>query len=300
MFDFTPKQPFLVAIDSDGCVFDTMEVKHKECFAPNVIKYFGLAGVSKCARETWEFVNLYSKTRGVNRFPALVEHLELTAARPEVLVRGVKIAVPASVRDWVAQEPTPSNPALEKAIAVSDDPDLKRLLEWSRAVNHAIEETVRNVPPFPYVRDCLERMRSCADVLVVSATPQEALQREWEEHDLTKYVVAICGQEIGTKRECLQTARHYPPCHTLMVGDAPGDYQAACLNGALFFPINPGNEEASWKRLLEEGLDRFCAGTFSGKYQEELLADFDQYLPEQPPWKKKSEVRNTKFETNLK
>ena len=36
---------------------------------------------------------------------------------------------------------------------------------------------------------------------MVSATPHEALQREWEEHDLAQYVVAICGQEIGTKKE---------------------------------------------------------------------------------------------------
>ena len=26
-----------VGIDSDGCAFDTMEVKHKECFIPNTI-----------------------------------------------------------------------------------------------------------------------------------------------------------------------------------------------------------------------------------------------------------------------
>ena len=105
MIEFPPKHPYLVGIDSDGCVFDTMEVKHKECFAPNVIKYFGMAGVSKYARETWEFLGtLYSKTRGVNRFPALVVHLELTAARPGSTARGVKIGVPQLVRDWVARE----------------------------------------------------------------------------------------------------------------------------------------------------------------------------------------------------
>ena len=286
MIDLTPKHPFLIGIDSDGCVFDTMEVKHKECFAPNVIKYFGLAGVSKYAREACDFVNLYSKSRGINRFPALIEELDLTAARPEVLARGVKIAIPQSVRDWVAKEPKPNNPSLEKAVHATGDHDLKHLLEWSRAVNRTIEEIVHDVPPFPYVRACLERMVVRADVLVVSATPHEALQREWDEHDLTKFVVAICGQEIGTKKECLQTARHYPPCHTLMIGDAPGDHKAAVANGALFFPINPGAEEESWKRLLDEGMERFFAGTFSGKYQEELLADFDRYLPELPPWKR--------------
>lgn len=73
MTDFTPKHAYLVGIDSDGCAFDTMELKHKECFIPNTIHYWGLQGVSKYAREAAEFVNLYSKSRGVNRFPALVE-----------------------------------------------------------------------------------------------------------------------------------------------------------------------------------------------------------------------------------
>ena len=125
---------------------------------------------------------------------------------------------------------------------------------------------------------------SQTDIMVVSATPQEALVREWEEHDLAKHVVAICGQEIGTKKQSLEVASQYEPNYTLMVGDAPGDYKAAVANDALFFPINPGNEEASWKRLFEEGIERFLSGTFSGDYQKQLLDEFESYLPEKPPW----------------
>ena len=62
--DLKPAKEFFIGIDSDGCVFDTMEIKHKECFAPMFIKHFDLQAVSKYAREVWEFVNLYSKTRG--------------------------------------------------------------------------------------------------------------------------------------------------------------------------------------------------------------------------------------------
>ena len=40
--DFRKTQDFFIGIDSDGCAFDTMEVKHKECFIPNIIKYFEL------------------------------------------------------------------------------------------------------------------------------------------------------------------------------------------------------------------------------------------------------------------
>ena len=56
-------------------------------------------------------------------------------------------------------------------------------------------------------------------------------------------------------------------------------------NKALFFPINPGAEEASWKRLLDEGIDRFVKGTFAGAYQKQLNDEFDSYLPATPSWK---------------
>jgi len=284
--DITPRHDFLVGIDSDGCAFDTMELKHKECFIPNIISHWGLQGVSRYAREAAEFVNLYSKSRGINRFPALIETLELVNERPEVQARNVHVEIPQSLRDWVKRESRLSNPALEEEVKRNGDAGLRKALEWSRAVNAAIAAMVHGVPPFPFVRESLERLAQHADILVVSATPHEALQREWEEHDLAKFTLAICGQEIGTKKEVLGAAAKYPPSHTLMVGDAPGDYHAAQANGALFFPIVPGNEEQSWRRLYEEGIKRFLSGKFDSRYQAELLAEFEHRLPSTPPWKK--------------
>jgi phosphoglycolate phosphatase-like HAD superfamily hydrolase len=282
--DFQPEREFLVGIDSDGCVFDTMELKHKECFIPAFINYYGLQGVSKYAREASEFVNLYSKSRGVNRFPGLVEQLDWLRRRPEVKARGVTPPDPQGLRRWIAAEPRLGNPALKRALEATSDPDLQLALRWSEAVNAAIAATVRGVPPFPYVRECLERLAEPADLLVVSATPSEALHAEWEEHRLAPLVRMICGQELGTKKEMLGLASRYPRGNVLMIGDAPGDYKAAAANDCLFFPINPGREEASWQRLYEEGIDKFLAGAFAGSYQQELLKEFDRYLPETPPW----------------
>jgi phosphoglycolate phosphatase-like HAD superfamily hydrolase len=152
------------------------------------------------------------------------------------------------------------------------------------AVNESIERIVRGVPPFPLVRQCLSRLAAKADMLVCSGTPGEALEREWDEHNLRGLVGAICGQEIGTKKEILHVSKKYPVGHTLMIGDAPGDHSAATANGALFFPINPGAEEQSWQRLYDEGIERFFNGRFSGTYQQELLKEFDRCLPDQPPW----------------
>jgi phosphoglycolate phosphatase-like HAD superfamily hydrolase len=283
--EFQPEREFLVGIDSDGCVFDTMELKHKECFIPAFIKHYGLQGVSKYAREAAEFVNLYSKSRGVNRFPGLVEQLDWLRRRPEVKARGIPVSNPEGLRRWVVTEPRLGNPALKQAVAATDDADLKQALAWSEAVNAAIADMVRDVPPFPFVRECLERLAVPADLLVVSATPSAALEAEWLEHQLAPLVRAICGQELGTKKEVLALSSKYPAGNVLMVGDAPGDYKAAGANGCLFFPINPGSEEACWRRLFDEGIDRFLNGTFTGAYQQQLLDEFDSYLPEAPPWR---------------
>jgi phosphoglycolate phosphatase-like HAD superfamily hydrolase len=284
MFSITKKHDFLVGIDSDGCVFDSMELKHKECFIPNFINHYELQGVSKYAREAAEFVNLYSKSRGANRFPALVEQLDCLRRRPEVKARGIDVAKPKGLLDWIARESKLGNPALEKAVAESGEADLKQALAWSVAVNKSIAEMVRGVPPFPFVRKCLERLVGHADMIVCSQTPCAALEAEWKEHDLAHFVAAICGQEIASKKEALAAARQYAKDHTLMIGDAPGDYKAAEANNCLFFPINPGAEETSWWRLLEEGIARFFEGTFAGAYQQQLLDEFDTFLPEHPPW----------------
>ncbi|MCA9247514.1 MAG: HAD family hydrolase [Planctomycetales bacterium] len=285
MIEFKPEHEFFVGIDSDGCTFDTMELKHKECFIPQFINHYELQGVSKYAREAAEFVNLYSKSRGCNRFNALVEQLEWLRQRPEVLNRGVQVPKLVSVEKWLTEETKLGNPALKQACESSGDAELKQALDWSEDVNATVKRIVRGVPPFPYVRECLDKLAARCDMLCVSATPNEALEAEWAEHGLRKYVRAICGQEIGTKKETLALSKPFDPSNRLMIGDAPGDFKAAMANGCQFFPINPGDEEASWQALYEEGIERFFNGSFAGDYQNQLLADFDARLPERPHWK---------------
>jgi phosphoglycolate phosphatase-like HAD superfamily hydrolase len=279
---------FFVGIDSDGCAFDTMEIKHKECFIPNIINHWELQAVSKMAREAAEFVNLYSEWRGINRFPALVMAIDLLAERPEAVERGYRPMDMTPLRQWIQRETALGNPALEAEVKRTGDAILSRALVWSKAVNADIAKMVRNVPPFPHVRESLEKLAPRADIMCVSATPGEALKREWLEHDIARYTALIAGQEMGSKKEHLQyaAAGKYDADHILMVGDAPGDMKAAKANNALFFPVNPGNESASWKRFVEEGADHFFAGTFRGAYEEALIKEFMSYLPSVPPWKK--------------
>jgi phosphoglycolate phosphatase-like HAD superfamily hydrolase len=284
--DFSPTKESFVGIDSDGCIFDSMEIKHKECFTPMFIKHFSLQAVSKYAREVWDFVNLYSKTRGANRFPALVRALNLLRERPQVIARKVQVPETKALEEWIGRETKLGNATLAAEVK-NGNKALAQVKVWSDAVNAAVEDIVHGVPPFPLVRECLAKIKEKADAMCISQTPGDALKREWAEHGIDSFVKIIAGQEMGTKTEHLKFAAKdkYPSTKILMIGDAAGDFKAAKSNGALFFPINPGNEEASWERLYGEGLDRFFAGTYVGAYEARLVKEFDACLPENPHWK---------------
>jgi phosphoglycolate phosphatase-like HAD superfamily hydrolase len=290
LVDLEPRYPFFVGIDSDGCAFDTMEIKHKECFTPNIIKHWRLQPVSKYAREAAEFVNLYSKWRGINRWPALVMVFDLLRERPEVQARNVEPPQAPRIREFIGNDAFPkSNDGLKAFMEQpgnAGDPELERAWAWTHGVNDTVADMVHGVPPFPYVRDSLIFLEDKADMIVVSATPLEALTREWEEHDIARFVRVIAGQEQGKKALHLKLAAggKYEPDHVLMIGDAPGDMRAAKDNDALFYPINPGHEEASWQRFYEEAVHKFLAGEYAGEYEAKLIAEFDRLLPEVPPW----------------
>ncbi|MBU1097554.1 MAG: HAD hydrolase-like protein [Bacteroidetes bacterium] len=285
--ELKPTKEFFIGIDSDGCAFDTMEIKHKECFCPNTINYWHLQKVSKYVREAWDFVNLYSKSRGCNRFHALIQVMDLLRERKEVIARKAEIPDIQSVIDWTKKETKLGNPTLEKYAAEINDPIINQALKWSISINEDIAEMVHDIPPFPFMRESLEKLSSKADAMVISQTPGEALTREWSENDMIKHVMLIAGQEYGTKTEHIKFGAKgkYPDDKILMIGDAPGDMKAAKANGVLFFPINPGHEEDSWEKFYSEGLDKFFDGTFAGSYEEELIKEFNKYLPDLPSWK---------------
>jgi phosphoglycolate phosphatase-like HAD superfamily hydrolase len=287
LIDLQPKNDFFVGIDSDGCAFPTMELKHKECFIPNIVQYFGLQSVSKYAREAAEFVNLYSKWRGINRFPALLMAVDLLRERTEVAASGVELPALSELKKWVDSGIALGNPTLTAEVESNGSDELKQVLAWSTAVNESVDWMVHGCKPFSWVRESLQKMQDTADMLVVSATPVPALTKEWNEHDIAKHVRVIAGQEMGNKKEHLEmaTGGKYDQEKVLMIGDAPGDMRAAKANNALFFPINPGHEEGSWKVLHDEAFERFVAGTYAGDYEAELIEKFEALLPDTPPWK---------------
>ena len=259
-----------------------------------MIGYFGLQPVAQAARECKNFADLFSKTRGANRHKTIKRIIaELLPNHPMVKERGFEVPQYRHYFAWVGDPNSLlSNEGLKIAIEAATDAgakkELEMVLEWSEKVNAAIAQIVKDMPPFPNVRECLEKMCVKADVIVCSSTPYEALQREWEEHGVAKYAQVIAGQEMGKKAEHLKYAADgkYKKDRCLMIGDAPGDMKAAKANGILFYPINPGDEIKSWKRFGDEAFDKFISGQYVGNYEEKLIAEFDEYLPELPPWEK--------------
>jgi phosphoglycolate phosphatase-like HAD superfamily hydrolase len=281
-----PQHETFVGVDSDGCVFDTMEIKQKDCFHPVIIAHWELEAIETYVRQCAEFVNLYSRWRGQNRFTALMQMFQLLGERPEVLASGIALPNLASLNELIASGVPLGNPALEQAAAETGDAELASFLRWSQTVNAVVAERVRSVPPFPWAREALETMGETSDVVCVSQTPNEALVREWDANGLTGCLRAIAGQELGTKTEhlALATKDRYAAKRVLMIGDAFGDMAAARENGALFYPILPGREDASWERFCREAYPRFLAGDYAGPYETDRIGEFEALLPDTPPW----------------
>ncbi len=281
--NFTPNHPYLVCIDSDGCVFDTMEIKHKECFCPAAIEHFGLQPVSKYARDAWDFVNLYSCYRGIHRILALLKVLDLLEERREVKERGFAVPRLEGLRRYVAEGNLLSNAGLESHLAEHpEDEDVRTTLAWSVDTNERIGRMVHGIPPFPYLRKCLDKIAQRADVVIVSATQQLALEREWGEHDLLSRVSAVCGQESGSKKQIIASLKDQY-AHVLMIGDAPGDCKAAHDNDVLFYPICPDREAQSWQAFKTE-MEAFFEGHYAGEMETAHIRAFETLLPTQPAW----------------
>ena len=271
--DFTRKQRFAVCVDSDGCAMDTMNIKHFRCFGPCMVEEWGLQRWEKPILDRWNVINLFSLTRGINRFKGLAMALgEINAQYTPV--DGIE-----ALQAWADSAPELSNDAVEKE--ASRDPVFQKALAWSRAVNRSIEALPpEEVKPFGGVKEALAAAHTQADVVVVSSANPEAVRKEWQRFGLLDHVDLICTQEMGSKAYCIRrlAEKGYAPEEILMCGDAPGDEAAAAENRVLYFPILVRHEAESWMQFVSEALPRFLGGAYAGEYQEEQLRRFRDNL----------------------
>lgn len=271
---FTPAKAWLVCVDSDGCAMDTMDIKHFRCFGPCMVEEWNLQKWEKPILERWNEINLYSMTRGVNRFKGLA--MALTEInRTYCPIEGVE-----ELTEWVQSAPELSNRAVEQAAATAKGPCLAKALAWSQKVNasiNALPESEKK--PFPGAAEGLEAAHAVADVAVVSSANREAVEEEWSRCGLLGKVDVVCCQDTGSKADCIAAllGKGYAPDHVVMVGDAPGDKTAAEKNGVWFYPILVRHEAESWAELAGTALPRLQTGDFAS-YAAEMAARFSDNL----------------------
>ena len=264
--EFTKKHDYLVCVDSDGCAMDTMDIKHYRCFGPCMVDEWGLNEWRDAILERWNEVNLYTMTRGINRFKGLA------LALAEINEKYRPIEDVEDIVLWAESSPELSNGALQKAIDKKPESrSLPKALAWSIAVNKAITELPEcEVKPFPLAREALEFAHARADVAIVSSANLGAVMEEWEKHGLLPHTDIVMAQNSGSKAACIAELfkKGYDPENVLMCGDAPGDLDAARKNGVFFFPILVRHERESWQEFMDTAFDKLLSGGYGGEYHE--------------------------------
>ena len=271
---FQKQKDFLVCVDSDGCAMDTMDIKHFRCFGPCMVEEWGLEEWEKPILHRWNEINLYTMTRGINRFKGLA--LALT----EIDKQFTPIEGAAELAAWAENAPELSNGALAKAAETARGPALAKALSWSKKVNAAIDALPEaDKKPFAGVAEGLAAAHSVADVAIVSSANREAVEEEWVRCGLTDSVDVLCCQDAGSKAACIAQlkAKGYAPDHILMVGDAPGDQSAAEKNGVFFYPILVRQEAESWGEFVSKALPALTGGMYA-PYGEEMAHRFIENL----------------------
>ncbi|MBQ8278990.1 MAG: HAD hydrolase-like protein [Roseburia sp.] len=274
-FDYEKQSEYLICIDSDGCAMDTMEVKHRECFGPQWIYTYGLEEHYDECMKIWLDINLYSITRGINRFKGLA------LALLEMEKRGV--ALPGGLEElvkWTEEAKELSNPALLALTQKSNSECIEKALIWSIRTNRAINNLPADDKPFDHVKTTMDDMSKEADLVAVSSANGEAVEAEWTKHQLKGACRILLCQEAGSKAFCIAELmkKGYTPDKILMVGDAPGDRDAAIKNGVRYYPILVGKEGESWTRLKEEAFPKLLEGSFDDDYQAMLIHEFEKNL----------------------
>ena len=276
VFDtFTKKHDFLVCVDSDGCAMDTMDCKHFHCFGPCMVTEWGLDEWREPILFRWNEVNLYQMTRGINRFKALA--LCLAEINEEYTpIEGIEALV-----HWAETAPALSNDGVSKAAEEAADPAAKKVFEkalsWSKAVNAGIVALPEDLKvPYDGTKEGLAAAHAFADVAVVSSANRDAVEEEWTTHGLLEHVDIVLAQDVGSKAHCIAEMLKYgyAPDKVLMVGDAPGDFDAADANGVYYYPILVNKEPESWQELTETGLAKLKDGTYGGEYQDKKKKEF--------------------------
>ena len=275
IFDsFERKHDYLVCVDSDGCVMDTMNCKHFHCFGPCMVAEWGLEAWKDEILDRWNVINLFSMTRGINRFKGLAMALS------EINEKYVPITGIAALQHWADTAPALSNDVVAKAAEDATNPDaklvLQKALSWSKAVNASIVKLPEKLKvPYNGAKEGLAAAHAFADVAMVSSANRDAVEEEWSKFGLLEHTDIVLAQDIGSKAACIAEMLKfgYDRSKVVMIGDAPGDCDAAEKNGVWYFPILVNHEKASWDEAIATAFAKLRAGEYD-EYETQKKKEF--------------------------
>ncbi len=261
---FEKKQDYLVCVDSDGCVMDTMNCKHFHCFGPCMVTEWELEEWKDAILDRWNVINLFSMTRGINRFKGLA------MALGEIHAQYKPIPGIEALQHWADTAPALSNDAVSAAAAAETEPQAKLIFEkalsWSKSVNAAIVKLDENLKvPYESAREGLAAAHTFADVAMVSSANRDAVEEEWGKFGLLEHTDIVLAQDIGSKAACIAEMLKfgYDPDKVMMVGDAPGDCDAAEKNGVHYYPILVNHEKQSWDEAIAVAFNKLRSGQYA-------------------------------------
>lgn len=263
--NFKKNKKYLLCIDSDGCVIDGMTVKHKECFGPCLIEEWNLQQYETEILGYWNKLNLYSMTRGINRFKGLLVALEYINDSKYTTIDT------KALRKWIESTKELSNKSLINEMCSNDAEVLKQTLSWSKRVNKSVGDLPETKKlAFKGVEMCLLEASQFADIAVVSSANLQAVKEEWNANNILKYVDLVMTQENGSKVDCINQmlTLGYDKQNVLMIGDAPGDISAAKESGVLYYPILAGKEVDSWTKFKDTILESFLQNNYAIEWME--------------------------------
>ena len=253
-----------------------MEVKHKECFIPNTISYFGLQASaatparrpssSTCTRRPG-----HQPLSGPDRDARLAARAAGShqAGRADSQLQSVAGLDEAG--DQARQPGAQSRGRADRRSRSEADLGLVEGRQRRRRRDGL------GVPPFPFVRETLEKLVGVADVIVFSATPGKALAegmgRARDRRLHAGHLRPGSRQQEGNPR-----ARHQGGLLAAKCGD---DRRRAGRHGGrprrrrAVLPRQPGERRSELGAVFRAACDRFLAGNFAGPYEADLVAEFD-------------------------
>jgi len=138
-------------------------------------------------------------------------------------------------------------------------------------------ELLSNAPrelPYDGAKEGLAAAHQFADVAMVSSANRDAVEEEWGKFGLLEHTDIVLAQDIGSKAACIAEMLKfgYDPAKVVMIGDAPGDCDAAEKNGVHYFPILVNHEKESWDEAVAVAYGMLQSGEYDAYGAEKKTA----------------------------